>query len=76
MSKTRTLLVALGLAALAVPAVALAKASSSGRSCCGDERPCCAKDAACCEDADATITCPMTGEKIKASECPLCKCRK
>ena len=71
MSKIRLLLAGLGLAALAVPAVALANAS--GGSCCNDQKPCCAENAACCDKADSTITCPLTGEQIEESECPLCK---
>ena len=76
MSKIRLLLAGLGLAALAVPAVAIANASSSVPGCCGDEKPCCTKDASCCDKPEAMITCPLTGEQIRETECPLCKGRR
>lgn len=73
MSRTRILLATLGLvAAVGVPALAFASSDGSGSGCCEQQAPCCSKKASCCDEADPTITCPMTGEKIKASECPLC----
>jgi hypothetical protein len=73
MSRTRILLATLGLAAaVGVPAIALAGAVGAGGSCCEGGGSCRSKQAVCCDQPDPTITCPMTGEKIKASECPLC----
>lgn len=73
----RTLFI--GLGALAAGALAVSLASTSAASAdagCRAGASCCNEDAACCPKADPTITCPMTGEKIKSSECPLCQCRK
>jgi uncharacterized protein (DUF779 family) len=76
MSKFRKLLVAAGI--LAIPAVAFAAVTGSSGSCCGAKSPCCEPKAACCEQAvgDKQITCPITGETINESECPLCKGQK
>lgn len=77
MSRTRILLVTLSLAAaVGIPAIALAQSGGSEPSCCDTPASCCSKQAAAREQADPTITCPLTGEAIKASECPLCKSRK
>ena len=73
MSRTFILFATLGLAAaVGIPTIALASSGGSEQNCCETQGPCCSKKAACCDKADPTITCPMTGEKIKASECPLC----
>ena len=77
MSRTRIVLLTLGLiAAVGIPTIAMASSSASEGGCCARQESCCTKEASCCEEPSATITCPMTGEKIKASECPLCKSRK
>lgn len=63
MSRTRIVLATLGLAAaVGIPAIALASSGAAAQSCC--------------DTADPTITCPMTGERIKESDCPLCQSRK
>lgn len=77
MSPTRILLVSLGLAAaVGIPAIALARSGGSEPTCCDTPASCCSKQATARTQADPTITCPLTGETIKASECPLCKSRK
>jgi len=74
MSKTRILFATLGLAAaVAIPTIALASGSSGSRPCCEANAKCCTPKSACCDKADKIITCPVTGETIKESECPLCK---
>lgn len=76
MSKIRKLLVAVGI--LAIPAVAFAAANGSSGSCCEPKSPCCQPKAACCDQAAAEkqIVCPITGDTINESECPLCKGKK
>lgn len=73
MSRIRILFATLGLAAaVGIPTIALAGPDVSEQNCCEPQGACCSKQASCCDKADPTITCPMTGEWIKASECPLC----
>lgn len=69
MSKFRRVLVGLGLVA-AVPALAFAASRTPDSTSSG----CCEKKSAPAgAAADHTITCPITGEQIKESDCPLCK---
>ena len=76
MSRIHILFATLGLAAaVGIPAIALASSGGSEQSCCKPQTSCCSKEAACCEEADPAIACPTTGEKITASECPVC-CKK
>lgn len=73
MSKFRKLLIAVGI--LAVPAVAYAASAASAGSCCAPKGQYCRPTAACSEASasENQIVCPINGETIPESECPLCK---
>ena len=72
MSRTKKWLLRLGVLAVVPAAVAFASTSNPSGTCCGGNAPCCNERAPCCEKAGTKITCPITGEQIEESACPLC----